>query len=432
MSNFLNILLALLVLSIVIIIHEFGHFIFARINGVVVNEFSLGMGPTLVSKKIKGTVFSLKLLPIGGACMMQGEDSGDKSPGSFGSKNVWQRISIVFAGPMFNFILAFVLALIIVIFSGYDPAYVNYVEEGSAAEESGLKVDDLIRTVNGEKVVVGRDLMLYFMMNEVTQEPVELVVERDGKEIELSVPTKETTKYFLGISYAADDEEAVVSVTDDYPARNAGIITGDIIIAMNGVKISSGKDLEKYFEEYPLDEKPVEITYKHNKKEHTVTVTPEWNTLHSLNFSYNTYRYKTSGFNVIRYSFSEVRFWIESTIESLKYLVSGNAHKEDVGSAVRVVSEISDSVEDSKSLGGKYVFLNLVYWAIVISANLGVMNLLPIPALDGGRLLFMFIELVRGKPISAEKEGIIHFVGFVLLMILMVFLFYNDIVYLLR
>ncbi|MGN0164731.1 MAG: RIP metalloprotease RseP [Lachnospiraceae bacterium] len=432
MSSFINILLALLVLSIIVIIHEFGHFIFARINGVVVNEFSLGMGPTLCSKTIKGTVFSLKLLPIGGACMMKGEDSGDNSPGSFASKNVWQRISIVFAGPMFNFILAFFLAVIIVAFGGYDPAYVNYIKEGSAAEECGLKENDLIKTINGEKIVIGRDVMMYFFLNEVTDDPIEMVVERDGKELTFSVPTEEITQYFIGISYTADEEPATVTITDGYPADNAGMITGDTIVAINGNSIKSGIDLQNYFDENPLDGNPVTITYKHNTKEHDVTITPEWNTLYSLSFSYNTYRYDTPPSKVLKYSFTEVRFWISSTVDSLKYLVSGKAHKEDVGSAVRVVNEISDSVEDSKELGAKYVFLNLIYWAIVISANLGVMNLLPIPALDGGRLLFMLIEVVRGKPISPEKEGIIHFIGFILLMILMVFLFYNDIVYLLR
>ncbi|MBQ8280868.1 MAG: RIP metalloprotease RseP [Lachnospiraceae bacterium] len=432
MSSFLNILLALIILSIVVVIHEFGHFIFARINGVEVIEFSLGMGPTLLSKNIKGTIFSLKLLPIGGACMMKGEDSGDNTPGSFGSKNVWQRISIVLAGPVFNFILAFILAIFIIVFGGYDPAYVNYVEEGSGAAEAGLREDDLIKSINGEKIAIGRDAMLYFMMNEVTEEPIEMVVERDGEEITLSVPNEEITQYFMGISYSASDDPATVTVTDNYPAQNAGMITGDTIVAINGTDIGSGNELQKYFEEHPLDENPVSITYKHNTKEYDITITPEWNTLYQLSFSYNTYRYETPPSQVLKYSLTEVRFWISSTIDSLKYLVSGNAHREDVGSAVRVVSEISDTVEDSKEMGTKYVILNLIYWAIVISANLGVMNLLPIPALDGGRLLFMFIEVIRGKPLSPEKEGIIHFIGFILLMILMVFLFYNDIVYLLR
>lgn len=432
MSTVLNILLALIILSVIVIIHEFGHFIFARINGVTVNEFSLGMGPKLLSKKIKGTDFTLRLLPIGGACMMQGEDTGEKTPGSFASKNVWQRISIVFAGPMFNFILAFILAVIIIIFGGYDPAYVTYIQEDSQAEAVGLQENDLIKSVNGEKIVIGRDIMLYFMMNELTEEPLDLVVERDGEEVRLSVPTEEITQYFIGISYTADDEPAVVTVTDNYPAQNAGMITGDTITAVNGTAINSGKELQDYFENYPLDNNPVTVMFKHNTKQYEITITPEWNTLYSLNFAYNTARYETPSSKVLKYSLTEVRFWISSTVDSLKYLVSGRAHREDVGSAVRVVSEISNSVEDSKEYGAKYVFLNLVYWAIVISANLGVMNLLPIPALDGGRLLFMLIEVVRGKPISPEKEGVVHFIGFIILMLLMVFLFYNDIVYLLR
>ena len=419
MSSFLNLILALLVLSIIIVIHEFGHFIFAKINGVEVYEFSLGMGPTLISKEIKGTKFCLKLLPIGGACMMKGEDSADNTPGAFASKTVWQRISIV-------------LAVIIVTFGGYDPAYVDYIPENSEAESAGLKVDDLITSVNGEKVVVGRDITLYYLMNDVTEENTILTVERDGKEIELSIPNIEQTQYFIGISYSATEDPAMVTVTADYPAQKAGMITEDIIVGINGTKISSGLELQKYFEENPLGDEPVSVTYKHNTKEYTVSITPEYNTMYSLGFSYNLYRYDTPPSEILKYSVTEVRYWIETTFKSLQYLVSGRAQRQDVGSAVRVVSEISDTVEDSKELGTKYVVLNLIYWAIIISANLGVMNLLPIPALDGGRLLFMVIELVRGKPLSPEKEGIIHFIGFILLMILMVFLFYNDIIYLLR
>lgn len=432
MSSFFNILLALIILSVIIIIHEFGHFIFARINGVEVNEFSLGMGPKLIGKKIKGTDFVLRLFPIGGACMMKGEDSADKSEGAFASKNVWQRISIVLAGPVFNFILAFILALIIVGIGGYDPALVSYVDEGSGAEKAGLMVGDEIKSLNGERIVIGRDIMLYYLLNEVTEEPIELLVERDGKEVELTVPSEQVTQYFIGISYSADSEEAEISVTEDYPAQAAGMITGDIITAIDGTAINSGKDLQDYFTEKPLDGSPVTVTYKHSTKEYNATITPEWNTLYQLPFNYNVARYETPPSKILRYSLTEVRFWISSTVDSLKYLISGKAHREDVGSAVRVVSEISNSVEDSKEYGAKIVFLNLVYWAIVISANLGVMNLLPIPALDGGRLLFMFIEVIRGKPLSPEKEGMVHFIGFILLILLMIFLFYNDIVYLLR
>jgi regulator of sigma E protease len=147
-----------------------------------------------------------------------------------------------------------------------------------------------------------------------------------------------------------------------------------------------------------------------------------------LGFGYNIGREDCPASKVLKYSCIEVGYWIRTTVKSLVYMIQGHVSSDSVGGVVRVVDEISDSVEESKQVSSSFAILNAVYWSIVISANLGVMNLLPLPALDGGRLLFMIIELFRGKPIDRDKEAMVHFIGIVLLMILMVFLFYNDIV----
>jgi regulator of sigma E protease len=424
----LYILIALIIISIIVIFHEFGHFIFARINGVTVNEFSLGMGPLIVSKNIKGTKFSLRVLPIGGSCMMQGEDSKDDAPGSFNSKNVWQRISIVLAGPVFNFILAFILAIVIIIFAGYDPAEVLLVNENSNAATAGLMEGDIITSINGKHISVGRDIYNYAYFETIDSDDLRITVKRNGENVTLTVPTEETTKYFMGISYSNDDDPAVVSITEDYPAEAAGIKNEDTITGINGTEINSGAELEEYFEENPLNGDEITVTYEHNGKIKETTLTPIYSTYYSLGFGYNIGREDCPASKVLKYSCIEVGYWIRTTVKSLVYMIQGHVSSDSVGGVVRVVDEISDSVEESKQVSSSLAVLNAVYWSIVISANLGVMNLLPLPALDGGRLLFMIIELFRGKPIDRDKEAMVHFIGIVLLMILMVFLFYNDIV----
>ena len=433
MSTLFNIILALIILSVIIIFHEFGHFIFARMNGVAVKDFSLGMGPVIVSHTSKktGTKFCLRVFPIGGYCMMKGEDgdgSGDDED-SFASKGVWQRISIILAGPVFNFILALFFSFLLIGFGGYDPAVVTYVSEGSAAEAAGLQVGDVITEISGKNIYVGRDIVNYTYFNKITADDIELEIKRDGEKKTLTLKPGEygETHYYMGISYSPDAADASVSVMEDYPAEKAGLREGDIITEINGIVITSGKDLGDYFENHPLDGSELSIKYKRNDKEHKAKLTPIWSTSYSMGFGYNTYRYKATPLQVVKYGFVEVRYWISTTVHSLFYMITGHVHTEDMGGAVRVVSEISNVVEESKDDGIGYVILNLMLWAILLSANLGVMNLLPIPALDGGRLLFLFLELLRGKPVPPEKEAMVHFIGFALLMILMVFILYNDI-----
>ena len=458
-TKHLNILLAILMIGLVICFHEFGHFVIARVNGVTVKEFSIGMGPRLLSRKIRGTRWSIKLFPFGGSCLMLGEDepimidpeaqAEDASPEneeapkdeaakelaeegvSFKSKGVWQRISIVFAGPFFNFILAFLLACIILGSIGYDPAYVTSVSE-ELAKETGLAKDDLILEYNDHTIRIGRDLALYENLDGVPKH-VKLVYERDGKKYEAEYDTFYRSRYLCGITYSISANGTRIPMKLDEvsgPAAEVGLKPGDIITAVNGVPVETPEDFQAYTGEHPFDGSPVTLKIRRGDIDGLVfTLTPIQSEEQLLGFSYNiNYREKTGVLGVIRYGFTEVRYWMKATVKSLGYLLQGKASRKDVGGAVRVVSEVSNVVDTSyKTDGAFYAFLNLINWAILLSANLGVMNLLPIPALDGGRLLFLLIEAVRGKPVNPKVEGYVTLVGFVLLMLLMVFILYNDI-----
>lgn len=360
-----------------VISHEFGHFIIARKNGIRVLEFSVGMGPTLFAYTKNGVKYSLKLLPIGGACMFDGEDGmevqgGKEAPGdmyrkavpedgrlqqgevfdphmqaegiAFNEAGVWKRIAAVFAGPFFNFILAFVVAVILTAFSGADLPVIGQISENSAAEQAGLCAGDVITQINGEKIHFYREVAVISSMNK--GEPLE-------------------------IHYKRGDESGVAQVTPTYDEQAGRYYMGI-------------RPAGEYLECNPLQ--------------------------------------------VFQYGFYEVEYYVKTTYKSLGMLLRGQVTKDEVSGPIGIAQFVGESYDQvEQSAGTVSALLTMLEIMVLLSVNLGILNLLPLPALDGGRLLFMFIEVIRGKPIAPEKEGLIHFAGLVVFMVLMVFVMYNDI-----
>ena len=428
----MKIIIAIVIFSAIILFHELGHFLFAKLNKIVVTEFSLGMGPRLFSFEKGGTRYSLKLLPIGGSCAMLGEDTDiENEPGTFNSASVWGRISVVAAGPVFNFIMAFVLSVIIVGAVGYEPSRVLSVKEGSAAEAAGLKEGDIITSYQGYHIDLGKDLYVYSYMNELKEgDTIDLTVKRDGKKMDIAYKSDTNVRYLLGCNFSGEDTSAmtVESVMDGMPLQEAGIQAGDVITSVNGVDIATSEDYQNYIRKNPLTGAPVELTYTRGGKEYDITVTPkEYRTAES-GFTYNIYAEKTRGLSVIKYGAVEVKYMVRTTILSLKELFTGKLGMKDLSGPVGVVDAIGTTYEESRNEGVMILWMNMLNMAVLLSANLGVMNLLPLPALDGGRLVFLIIEAIRRKPVNRQIEGSIHFAGLMLLMALMVFVMYNDIV----
>lgn len=425
----MKIIIAILVFSVIVIFHELGHFLLAKKNGIAVTEFSLGMGPRLWSVQRGETRYSLKLFPIGGSCMMVGEDDDDASEGSFNKASVWARISVVAAGPVFNFILAFLFAMIITSVVGYDPAEILWVEENSPAAEAGLQEGDIITEFQGKHISIGRDYELYTTLHGVKDEDITLIYERDGEKHEISFEANSTEKYMLGYSYAPGDngEAEIVSVSIDGAVMDAGVLAGDVIRGINGTQINTSDELQTYMEEHPLDGSQVTLDIERNGKVQTIAVTPQMTKQVDTGFLCNVYREKTNFIGILKYSAVEVRYWISSTIESLVMLIKGQFTVQDLSGPVGIIDVIGDSYEEAKTEGTLMVVMQMLYWAILLSANLGVMNLLPIPALDGGRLVFLVIEAITRRRVNPNVEGMIHFAGFVLLMMLMVFVMFNDV-----
>ena len=340
----MGIVIAIILFSLIIIFHELGHFTLAKINKIRVDEFSLGLGPTLIGKKIGGTFFCLKLLPFGGACMMGEDDADDMSEGSFNSKSVWARMSVIAAGPIFNLILAWILCSVMVGWIGYSSAAVTDVSEGYSAAEEGIQPGDVIKEINGRNIHIWNDISLYNLTHP-DESSLEVVLERGGEEYTVESEPRQLE----GDAYA-----------------KLGVVGGE-------------------------------------------TVRPGF-------------------FGTIQYGAYTVKYWINYSIDSLRMLVTGQMGIRDLSGPVGIVDAVDSVYESSSSAGMDVLVLNLMNFAVLLTANLGVLNLLPLPALDGGRLVFLIIEAVRRKRVPPEKEGMVHFAGFAALMVLMVVVMYNDIV----
>lgn len=423
----IKLLVAMLVFSVIVIFHELGHFLLAKKNGIGVIEFSLGMGPRLISTVKGETRYSVKLLPFGGSCIMVGEDGDEQGENTFNNAPIWGRIAVVAAGPIFNFIMAFVFAMIIVSVVGYDPAEVMEVPQGSPAAEAGLKAGDVITEFEGRSVDIARDMDTYIALYGLTSDEISLSYLRDGEEHSLRYQAESVEKYMLGFGYTPDGPAEITSLSRGLPLEKAGLQIGDVITSVDGHPIKDANALVQYLEENPLSSQRVTIGYESDGREKEVSVVPKMNKNISLGFAYNLGREKTNFLGVMKYSFIEVKYWIRTTVESLVMLVKGQFTVNDLSGPVGIVNAIGDSIDQAKPEGTKMVSLQMIYWAILLSANLGVMNLLPIPALDGGRLVFLIIEAIRGRALNRNIEGMVHFAGFMLLMALMVFVMFNDI-----
>ncbi len=466
----MNIILALLVLGIVIFIHEFGHFIVAKANGVTVVEFSIGFGPKIIHFKKGETEYCLKLIPFGGACTMLGDDmlvdnfneledgddealedkadekekqenaekksssdilkeklkDGYDSTKSFANKPVWSRIAIIAAGPIFNFLLAFVFAIIIIASVGVDPCVISVVEDGSPAAVAGLKEGDEIVKINNNNMSFAREYSFHTYY--YADKTMNITYKRDGEKHTATVTPelRHTKNYRVGIMVS--NYNSVAQVLEDTPAEKAGFKAGDIVTLVDGKEISESLEISDVLAD--TKDKEVEIVVKRDGKDVTLKLTPELVEQDVYYSGLDCYgiRESVSPAATIGYAAKEVMYWIETVVKSVGMMFTGKVGINDLSGPVGVVDAVNTVVEQSKPDGVWYVFLNLINFMVMISANLGVMNLLPLPALDGGRLVFMFIELVRGRPIKKEHEGMVHFVGLILLMILMVYVLIKDII----
>ena len=336
----------IIVFCLIISVHEFGHFAVSKLTGMTVHEFSIGMGPKLFNHRGKNTDYSLRLLPIGGYVKLEGEDEASDDENAFCNKKPWQRLCVLFAGAFMNFVLGFILFIILFSCSnGITSSKIGEVIKNTPFSENGILAGDEIIRMEGEKYVS-------------------------------NIHTYNDINYFV--------------------SRN-----GD-----GACKITFERNGQKF-------EKVIEPKYIKSENRKLFGFVPK---VEKPGFS-----------NVLSSSYHQSLFVIKVVATSFAQLFSGGVSLSDMSGPVGIINEIGNAAKDGMTDGFLMSLLNVLSLAALISINLGVVNLLPLPALDGGRILFILIELIRRKPISKEKEGMFHFVGFVLLIMLMIAITFFDI-----
>lgn len=335
----LSVLISILVFGIIILVHEFGHFIVAKKSGVLVEEFAIGMGPKILSKKIGETLYSIRLFPLGGFCKMLGEDSVLEDNRSFTNKSVGTRIAIIAAGPIMNLLLAYVITIWSIASTGFYTTTIDRIIPNSVAEEVGLQPGDKIISVDGQKIHIKQEIDTIIF--ETKDTPVEIEFLRSGDKLtEIVTPKMHNDRFIIG--------------------------------------------------------------FEPKSGENTII-------------------------NILTQSFWEVVYIVKQVIIGVIKIFSFQVAKDQVAGPLGVMEIIGEAYQEGLKSSIYRAIQYLLSITTIISANLGVMNLLPIPALDGGRLVFLFFEALRGKPIDVEKEGMVHFIGFALLMVVMVIVLFNDI-----
>lgn len=342
----MTIVIALIIIAILILAHEWGHFIVARRVGIPVHEFSLGFGYKLFSLKKNGVEYSLRIIPLGGFVRMAGEEPGDMdNPNGFNTRKPWEKIAVAFAGPFMNFILAIFIFIytfaVIGVAQPMDEAIVGEVLKGKPAESAGLQTNDRILTVNGKNVSNWNDFVGTIKSNNVGA-LLELKIDRGGSINNLTLK----------------------SIQDE----------------------ATGKPIVGIYPQVEFERQGV--------------------------------------LNAIKLGFVQTYQMSALLLASLGMLFTGGASASDLAGPVGITNMVGEAAR-----GGLAVLLS---FAAFLSINLGILNLLPIPALDGSRMVFAMVEAVRRKPLDPEKEGFIHWVGFIFLMSIIVFATYNDIVRLIK
>ncbi len=352
MNIFVSILLSILLFSFLVVIHELGHFVAAKLSGVQVNEFSIFMGPAIFKKKGKETLYAIRCIPFGGYCMMEGEDEESSNPRAFGAAAWWKRLIILLSGAFMNFIIGVLLVTIVYLPANgiRVPVITGFTEQSQVSGETGLQVGDRFLEIDGEKIYSLNDVTMFLQLN--PSQPHDLLVERNGQRVKLE---------------NFDMRWYEVTNPDGTTKR------------MYGMNFESVEELD-----------------------FGGKLTAAWNTS---------------------------KDYARAVRLSLKMLFSGQAGLKDMSGPVGVVQQMSQTAGASKDLLS--ALLNLCSFGGLIAINLAIMNLLPLPALDGGRavclLLTAAVEKITGKKINAKYEAYLHGAGMILLLILMAVITFKDI-----
>ncbi len=414
----------LIVIGVLVFVHEFGHFLMAKRAGVRVEKFSLGMGPKLVGYKKGDTEYVISALPLGGYVKMAGENPDEEptgAPDEFQSKSVWQRAIIAATGPLTNIVLAFIIMPLVFMVGTYTegPAKVGYVESGSPAETAGFKTGDVIISINGRSISDWTKALSLIAVNPNTD--LHVTVDRGGTKDTLVLRPAAATDLKIGISGLVPDLPAEIGkLKPGFPAEQAGLKENDKILAVDGktiyhwnqfsslVRESRGKTLNLTIERLG---KRIEVSLaaREDGGKYVIGVEP---VIHMV--------FKKYGFvESLHLGFDKTIEAIDLTVITLKKLVTLNLSIKTLGGPVMIAQ-----MSGQAAAAGLSAFLSLL---AIISISLGILNLLPIPILDGGLILFLVIEAIRKKPVSRKAMEVSQSIGAAILITLIAVVSYNDV-----
>jgi regulator of sigma E protease len=426
----------LFVLGVLVFIHELGHFLLARWNGVRVITFSLGFGPKILKVQRGDTEYCISIIPLGGYVKMAGENPEDAPSGrddEFLAKSKWQRFQILIAGPVMNIVLAVVL-LAVVLMQGADvlayldrPATVGKVQPGSPAERAGIQPGDVITQFGTADVRTWEHLDMAVAGR--PEREVDVVVIRNGSEQRLKIRadltelrTRNNARFEVGtIGVLPDVYPSVLSfVPGNKPAEASGLKPDDVILAIDGERMVFVSQAIQSISQKPGD-KPIVFSVRRDGVDQTITVTPYREgerTLVGMYMKDARREFKPTPIEAIGMSIQRNIEMSGLILNTLKDLVTGEASPKQLMGPVGIAQLSAESAQDG--------WITLFALMASISLNLGLLNLMPIPVLDGGHIFIMAIETISRRDFSLQMKEKMLFVGFVLLMTLMVTVIYND------
>ena len=415
----------IVLLGFLIFIHELGHFTVAKLCKVRVNEFAIGFGPTIWKKQGKETKYALRLIPLGGFVSMEGEDEESNEEGSFSKASIPKRMAIVVAGATVNIIFAIIVYFILVSTSGtYISNEIDSTIDGYAAEVAGLQSGDKIVKIDDKEINSKYDLDK--IMDKNNGEEVKIEVERNGELIDFNIKPTEVKSKVTGIYL--DDEAKIITMDKESSSKKAGIQNNDEILKINGQDVNGSSDkvieilnqeqmgnTNENTKENEDNNKPIEITLKRGNAEVTIDLVPDIvsNYYLGVNMKYA----KDSIVNRCINGWMETKVFVFSIFDNLKQLFTGNVGLDQMMGPVGISEVVANT-------NGFREFFEMM---ALISLSLGVTNLLPIPALDGGKLLILLIEAIRRKPLKQQTEINIQLIGFAILIGIFLMVTYNDI-----
>ena len=401
----------IILLGFLILIHEAGHFTVAKLCKIKVNEFAIGFGPTIWKKQGKETKYAIRLVPLGGFVSMEGEEERSEDARSFSQASIPKRIAIVIAGALVNIIFAIVVYFILTATAGtFVSNEVDDVIQGYAAEEVGIQANDKIIEIDGAKIKSKYDLNK--SLENSNGEEIKVKVERNGKVLDINMKPTEVKSRVTGIYL--DDKCKIVAMDKGSIAEKQGIQANDKIIKINNQEVNgdTNKALEMIRSE---NENTIQLTVKRGNQEINIELTPEYVSNYFLGVNL-----KQAPDNLINRCINggmETSQFLLSIVDNLKQLFTGN-----VG-----VDQMMGPVGISEVVAKTDGFREFIQLMALISLSLGITNLLPIPALDGGKILILIIEAIRRKPLKQQTEINIQLLGFSILIALSLYVTYNDI-----